>query len=75
MLHLAHAGTTMKPTKTGNRFVVIGSTAPASEKTDNAQPTHLQATPQRIVVIRNSELVGRRSKSRSNARQCAQAAL
>jgi hypothetical protein len=55
----------MKQTKTGNRRVVIGSNAPANEKTDPIQPTHQRGTPRRIVVIRNGEVVGRRSRRSS----------
>jgi hypothetical protein len=50
----------MKRTKTGNRVVVIGSTAPANEKTGYLPSTHQPVTTRRIVVIRNNEFVGRR---------------
>jgi len=50
----------MKPTKIGNRVVVIGSTAPANEKTGSRPPSRQRATSRRIVVIRNNEWVGSR---------------
>jgi hypothetical protein len=50
----------MKPTQSGNRVVVIGSTAAANDKTGSRQPAPQRSTPQRIVVIRNNELVGGR---------------
>jgi hypothetical protein len=50
----------MKRTKTGNRFIIIRGTAPASVTTAYREPTLRQARPQRIVVIRNSALVGSR---------------
>jgi hypothetical protein len=52
----------MKPTKTGNRFVVIGGPAPAAEKTARREPASQQATARRIVVIKNGELVGSRPR-------------
>ena len=48
----------MKPTQGGNRVVVIGSTAAANDKTGPRQPAPQRATPQRIVVIKDGELVG-----------------
>ena len=57
---VARIGAAMKRTRVGNRVVVIGSTAPANDKTGSGQPTPQRATPQRIVVIKNGELVGRR---------------
>ena len=50
----------MKPTRIGNRFVVIGRPAPAAEKVADREPTRPRATPRRIVVIKDGELVGRR---------------
>jgi hypothetical protein len=50
----------MKPTKIGNRIVVIGGTAPASEKTGPVPPSNPRPAARRTVVIRNNELVGRR---------------
>jgi hypothetical protein len=50
----------MNPTKIDNRFVLIAGTAPASEKTAYRQPPTQRATSQRIVVIKNGELVGSR---------------
>jgi hypothetical protein len=50
----------MNQTKTGNRIVVIAGTAPASEKTGYREPTERQTTAQRIVVIKNGKLIGRR---------------
>jgi hypothetical protein len=50
----------MNPTQTGLRVVVIRSTAPANEKTAPRQPAPQRATPQRIVVIKDGELVGGR---------------
>jgi hypothetical protein len=50
----------MKRTRVGNRVVVIGSTAPANEKTGSRQPAPQRPTPQRIVVIKDGELVGGR---------------
>jgi hypothetical protein len=44
-------------TKMGNRIVVIGRKAPANKKTGYREPNNSQATSQRIVVIRNGELV------------------
>ena len=49
----------MKPTKTGNRVVVIGRPAPAAEKVAYREPADQRATSQRIVLIKNGELVGR----------------
>jgi len=50
----------MNQTKVGNRVVIIGSTAPANEKTGYAPPTKQRPTNERFVVIRNNELVGGR---------------
>ena len=47
----------MKQAKIGNRVIVIAGTTPATDKTANREPTHQRATPQRIVLIRNGELV------------------
>jgi len=59
-LAIARTGTAMKQTKIGNRFIVIGRTAPATEKIAYREPTNQRATSQRIVVIRNGERVGSR---------------
>jgi hypothetical protein len=48
----------MNQTKIGNRVVVIGSTAPANQKTGYRKPTKQRRTTHRIVVIRNGKLVG-----------------
>ena len=50
----------MKQTKTGNRFVVIGRPAPATEKSAYREPTKQRATPQRLVGIKDGEPVGGR---------------
>jgi hypothetical protein len=50
----------MIPTKSGNRVVVIGSTAPAKAKAGSRQPAPQRAMPQRIIIIKNGELVGGR---------------
>jgi hypothetical protein len=50
----------MKPTRIGNRFVVIGRPASAAEKIGHREPTRQRATAQRIVVIKDGELVGRK---------------
>jgi hypothetical protein len=50
----------MNQTKIGNRFVVIGSTAPANEKNGYLQPAKQRPTTHRIVVIRNGKSVGSR---------------
>jgi hypothetical protein len=51
----------MDQTKISNRVIVVGRTAPASKKTDFREPiNHQRPTAQRIVVIRNGELVGSR---------------
>ena len=59
LLAIARTGTAMKPTRVGNRVVVIGSTPPASEKTAYPPPVQQRPTTRRIVVIRNNEPVGR----------------
>jgi hypothetical protein len=51
----------MNQTKIGNRVVLIGHTATATEKTACLQPTNQRPATHRIVVIRNGELVGGRS--------------
>jgi hypothetical protein len=48
----------MKPTQIGNRVVVIGRPAPAAERGACREPANQRAMPQRIVVIKNGELVG-----------------
>jgi hypothetical protein len=50
----------MRPTKTGNRVVIICGTAPANGKAARREPAVQPATPRRVVVIRNGELVGGR---------------
>jgi hypothetical protein len=50
----------MDQIKISNRVVLIGRTAPASEKTGYREPINQRPTAQRIVVIRNGELVGSR---------------
>jgi hypothetical protein len=50
----------MKRTRVGNRVVVIGSTAAGNEKAGSLPPRRQRATPQRIVVIKDGELVGGR---------------
>jgi hypothetical protein len=57
---IARTGTVMKPTKIGNRVVIIGSTAPANKKTGSLPPSRQRAPSRRIVVIRNNEWVGSR---------------
>jgi hypothetical protein len=57
---VARIGAAMKPTKSGNRVVVIRSTTPANEKTGPRQPAPQRSTPRRIVVIKDGELVGGR---------------
>jgi hypothetical protein len=61
MLAIARTGIAMKQTKIGNRFVVIAGTAPANKKTGYRQRTDPQHTGVRIVVIKNGELVHRRT--------------
>jgi hypothetical protein len=60
LLFIARIGSVMDQTKIGNRVVLIGSTAPANEKTGYLQPSKRRPTTHRIVVIRNGELVGSR---------------
>jgi hypothetical protein len=51
----------MKPTRIGNRIVVIGSTAPADKQKAVAMPSSEQRpTTCRVVVIRNNEWVDSR---------------
>ena len=57
MLAIARTEIVMKPTKIGNRFVVIAGTAPSNTKTGYRQRTDQQRTGFRIVVIKNGELV------------------
>jgi hypothetical protein len=49
----------MKQTKIGNRFIVIGRPELATEKIAYRQPTNQRPTSQRIVVIKDGQLVGR----------------
>ena len=57
---VARIGAAMKPTQSGNRVVVIRSTAAANDKAGSRQPAPERATPQRIVVIKDGEWVGGR---------------
>jgi hypothetical protein len=50
----------MKPTQSGHRVVVIRSTPPANDKAGSLPPSQQRSTPQRIVVIKDGELVGGR---------------
>jgi len=50
----------MKPTKIGNRFIVIGRPAPAAEQVAYREPTTQRVTSQRLIVIQNGERVGSR---------------
>jgi hypothetical protein len=51
----------MKPTRIGNRIVVIGSTAPANVKKAVSMPPRDQRPATcRVVLIRNNEWVGNR---------------
>jgi hypothetical protein len=50
----------MKPTRIGNRFIVIGRPAPAAEQVAYREPTTQRATSQRLIVIQNGALVGSR---------------
>jgi len=57
---VARIGAAMKRTRVGNRVVVIGSTAPANDKTGTLPPRRQRPTTRRIVVIKDGELVGGR---------------
>jgi hypothetical protein len=60
-LALARTGTAMKPTRIGNRIVIIGSTAPADkQKAVSMPPSEQRPTTCRVVLIRNNEWVGNR---------------
>jgi hypothetical protein len=61
LLAITRTGTAMKPTRIGKRFIVIGRSAPATEKSACREPTNQRAIAQRLVVIKNGELVGSRS--------------
>jgi hypothetical protein len=61
LLFITRTGIVMTQTKSGSRIIVIGSTAPAHEKTGDVQPTNQRPTGSRIVVIKNGELVGSRT--------------
>ena len=50
----------MNQTQIGNRVVVIGPAAAAAEKIASRGTTGRRATPPRIVVIKNGELLGGR---------------
>jgi hypothetical protein len=52
----------MKPTRIGNRIVVIGSGATATERAACREPINLEATTRRIVVIKDGALARRTSK-------------
>jgi hypothetical protein len=51
----------VQPTKIGNRIIVIGRPAPATENSAHREPTGRRAKTRRIVIIKNGELVGGRS--------------
>jgi hypothetical protein len=51
----------MKQTTIGNRFIVIGGTAPAIQKIASRNPSTRLPRPQRIVLIKNGKLVGSKS--------------
>ena len=57
---IARTGAAMKPTKSGSRVVVIGSTAAANERTGSLPSSPQRPTTRRIVVIKDGELVGGR---------------
>jgi hypothetical protein len=57
---ITRTGITMNQTQIGNRVVAIVGTGSASGNADYRKPTDQRHTAQRIVVIRNGELVGRR---------------
>ena len=61
MLALARTATAMKQPRIGNRFIVIGRTAPVTEKFACRELPNRRATAQRLVVIKDGELVGRRA--------------
>jgi hypothetical protein len=48
----------MKPTQSGNRVVVIRSTAPANDNAGSLPPSRQRPPTRRIIVIRNNEWVG-----------------
>jgi hypothetical protein len=58
LLFIARTRTVMNQNKIGNRVVLIGRPAPASEKTSQAATQRPMTS--RIVVIRNGEPVGRK---------------
>ena len=60
LLAVTRIGSAMKQTKIGNRVIVIGCTASPTEKIAYREPTIQRAASQRIVVIKNGELVGSR---------------
>jgi hypothetical protein len=60
LLAVARAGAAMNHTQIGNRVVVIRSTPPANGQAGSGQPAPQRAMPQRIVTIKNGELVGGR---------------
>jgi hypothetical protein len=47
----------MNQTKVGNRYVVIAGTAQAKKKAGYREPTSQRPTVERIVVIKNGEVV------------------
>jgi hypothetical protein len=55
---VARTGAAMKQTKSNNRFVVIGSPGPTTEKLARAEPANQQVTSRRIVVIKDGQFVG-----------------
>jgi hypothetical protein len=50
----------MKQTKIGNRFIVLGPPELPTEKIAFRQPTNQPAVSQRIIVIKDGQLVGSR---------------
>jgi hypothetical protein len=50
----------MPQTKSGNRIIVIGGPAPRPRTGARREPAAGRATPRRIVLISNGELVGGR---------------
>jgi hypothetical protein len=61
LLTATATGIAMNQTKSENRVIVLGRTAPASEKTAHRVATDQRPTTHRIVVIRNGELVAGRT--------------
>jgi len=57
---ITRRGIVMNQIKIGNRVVVIAGTATANEKSSHQGIPNQRPTARRIVVIKNSELVGSR---------------